>query len=455
MTPRPRQPSTHSSATLPWLPWWYRPSRLLVGASLPALLIFSVSDSTLTLSKAPLFYGSRDLAVGLVAIAFLFAGSLLGESGWPAAAWRAVTGSRGRSPAPGGAPRLAESLLSPRFDRFLMAVFLVSHLIFFRDFIANPGLAAGVLGGNLELKHTFKTIPGVTTWTQVSLLLGAIRGLRWAGILPGRVRLVSVFHLLFFGTLFVRAILWSERLAMIEGAVPFFIGALPRVAASARGGGRMVLRFLPLILPVALLLVFTAFESLRSWGYYSSQYGSVFEFGWRRLYTYYFEAMNTGAATLATSGFYDGPTGYLPHAGYENLYEGLYQGTLDREYNNVSGIWYVAARMGNLLFGPVFFAGGCFFGLTWRAFVRGRLFGLFFPITFLGLMEILRIPYWAGLNRVLPSTFFILLLLAWSASLPYRLRKRARSAGVGAGPGAGAPGVHPAAPGPSRPPFLS
>lgn len=414
---------------MPWLPWWYRPSRMFLGASLPALLIFSFSDSTLTLSRAPLFYGPRDLVVGLIALVMLIAGAFLGESRLLASVWGAIT-SRGRGPrhrtaaTTGPAPRLAEALLSEQVDRWLLVVFLVAHVIFFRNFITSPGLIAGVLGGNVELKHTFKTIPGVTTWTQVSLVLGALRGLRWSGILPGRIKLISLFHLAFFGTLFVRAILWSERLAMIEGAVPFFVCALPRVCAQAGPFWRLFLRLFPFIVPIMLLVVFTAFESLRSWGYYSSQYSSVFEFGWRRLYTYYFEAMNTGAAALGAGGFYDGPTGFLTHDGYESIYQGLYQGTLDLEYNNVSGLWYVALRMGNLLFGPVFFLVGVYFGLTWRGFVAGRLSGLLYPITFLGLMEVIRIPYWAGLPRVLPTTVVIIGILIWGASLPYRMRKR-------------------------------
>ena len=69
------------SAEVPrfWLPWWYRPSRLLLGATLPALLIFSFSDSTKTLSRAQLFFGSRDMVVGLIAIVCLVIGALIGE----------------------------------------------------------------------------------------------------------------------------------------------------------------------------------------------------------------------------------------------------------------------------------------------------------------------------------------------------------------------------------------
>jgi len=407
-----------------WLPWWTRPSRMLIGASIPALVIFSFSDSSVTLSRAQHFYGTRDFLVALFAIFALIIGALLGESGLLGQLWNKIRPQRRtvRDPRFLPDPKLGETLLSERFDYFLMAVFILSHLIFFRNFFLNPGLVTAVLGGNLELKHTFKTIPGVTTWTQVSLVLGAIRGMRWSGILPGKIKLISLFHLIFFGTLFVRALLWSERLALIEGFVPFFLCALPRVTAAAGPMGRTFLRFLPLLLPVAVLLLFISFEFLRSWQYYSGQHSSIFEFGWRRLYTYYFEAMNTGAAILQVGGFYDGIAGPLSFKAHEAVYEGLYLGTLDVEYNNPGGIHYVASRMGNIVLWPFLALVGVWFGLTWRAYVEGRLFALFYPITFLGLMEILRIPYWFGLNRVMPTSVVIVLILLWAASLKRRVR---------------------------------
>ena len=407
-----------------WLPWWTRPSRMLLGASIPALVIFSFSGSSVTLSHAQHFYGTRDFLVALFAIFVLIIGALLGESGWLGQLWNKIRPQRRevRDHRLLPDPKLGETLLNERFDYFLMVVFLVSHLIFFRDFFLNPGLVTAVLGGNLELKETFKTIPGVTTWTQVSLVLGAIRGMRWSGLLPGKVKLISLFHVVFFGTLFVRALLWSERLALIEGFVPFFLGALPRVTSSAGPLGRTLLRFLPLLLPVAVLLIFIPFEFLRSWQHYSGQHSSIFEFGWHRLYTYYFEAMNTGAAILEVGGFYDGIAGPLSFKAHEAVYEGLYLGTLDVEYNNPGGIHYVASRMGNVLLWPFLALVGTWFGLTWRAYVEGRLFALFYPITFLGLMEILRIPYWFGLNRVMPTSVVIFLILLWAASLKQRVR---------------------------------
>ncbi len=408
------------------LPWWYRPSRFLLAVSLPALLIFANADSSLSLSSAQLFYGNRDTVLGILAIVVLAAGALVGETGifsrlipahWSNSENRLVAGTRYHG-------RISEAFLSENFDKVLMAVFLISHLIFFRGFFLNPGLALGVLGGNVELKHTFKTIPGVTTWTQVSLVLAALRGLRWSGILPGKVKLISVFHLVFFGTLFIRAILWSERLALIEGVVPFFLCALPKVIRLAGPWTRLLFKFFPLIVPVLLLGVFTVFEYFRSWQYYGAQHGSLFQFGWLRLFTYYFEAMNTGAATLGLSGFYGGLTLPIAEAEYEYIYKGLYLESLDVEFNNPSGIWYLATYTGNLLFFPLLALLGAFYGIVWKAFREGRVFGLFFPINFLGLMEIIRIHYWFGTNRVVPSTLVICLLIVWALFLPRRLRRR-------------------------------
>lgn len=425
---QPRPANTRGNLLLD-LPWWYRPSFFLFGVSLPALLLFANADSTLSLSRAQLFYSSRDTVLGVIAISILVAGSACGESGIFSRIFRLnskhpqnsiVAGSRFNG-------RLAEAFLSPKVDWFLMAIFVVAHLIFFRGFFLNPSLISGVLGGNLELKHSFKTIPGVTIWTQVSILLGTIRGLRWAGILPGKVKLISLFHLVFFATLFIRAILWSERLALIEGFVPFFLCATPKIVRMTGKSGKLLLQFLPLIVPVLLFAVFTGFEFLRSWQSNSSQHGNIFQFGWLRLFTYYFEAMNTGAAALDVSGFYDGMTGPISKGQYKTIYKGLYQGSLDIEFNNPSGIWYVATRTGNLLFAPLLFVLGAFHGVIWRAFREGRLSGMFFPINFLGLMEIIRIHYWFGVNRVLVSTLLIVLLLIWAAFLPGRLRVRTRS----------------------------
>ncbi len=420
------------------LPWWFRPSFFLLGASLPAVLLFAHADPSLTLSQAQLFYAHRDTLVGVFAIFILVAGSLIGEAGILQNLFRRKTPDPRKSIVAGTRfhDRLAEAFLDQKIDWILMAIFIVSHLIFFRGFFTNPGLIAGVLGGNLELKHTFKTIPGVTTWTQVSLILATIRGLRWSGVLPGKIKLISVFHLIFFGTLFVRAILWSERLALVEGVVPFFLCALPKVIRMIGPRWKFIIQFFPLIVPVLLLAVFTTFEFFRSWQTNATQHGSILQFGWLRLFTYYFEAMNTGAATLGVSGFYDTLTGPLSEVQYETIYKGLYQGSLDIEFNNPSGIWYLATYTGNLLFIPVLLILGLFYGIVWKAFREGRILGFFFPINFLGLMEIIRIHYWFGTNRVLASTIFIFLILGWAMILPRRIKMR----------GTRQPGTPPSAP---------
>ncbi|MEM1442716.1 MAG: hypothetical protein AAGF67_10265 [Verrucomicrobiota bacterium] len=412
------------------LPWWYRPSFFLLGAALPALLLFANANPTLTLSRAQLFFSSRDTIVGVVAILILAVGAAIGESGILNRLWNRSSSHSGNEIVEGTRfhNRLAEALLSQKIDWILMGIFIGAHIIFFRNFFTNPGLIMGVLEGNLGLKAHFKTIPGITTWTQVSLLLATIRGLRWSGVLPGRVKLISWFHFIFFATLFVRAILWSERLALIEGVVPFFLCAAPKLIRMTGSKGKILLQLFPFIVPALLLAVFIIFEFFRSWQSNSMQHGSIFQFGWLRLFTYYFEAMNTGAATLGISGFFDGLTTPMSKGQYLTIYNGLYQGSLDKEFNNPSGIWYLATFTGNLLFVPVLLLLGTFYGVVWRAFREGRIFGFFYPIVFLGMMEILRIHYWFGTTRVLASTIFIVLLIAWALYLPRRIRPRRQAA---------------------------
>ena len=409
-----------------WLPWWFRPSRLLLGASLPAVLLFSLSPHSMSQSKAQALYGTPDMILGIFVVLVLALAAMVGESRiFPQLfggfidkhSSQARLNSLQHTP-----PRIVEALLSPKLDWILMGVFVGAHIVFFRGFFMNPGLIAGVLGGNLELKHSFKTIPGVTTWTQVAIVLGALRGLRWSGILPGKVKLISVFHLVFFGTLFIRAVLWSERLALIEGVVPFFVCAMPRIGRSIRPTGKFLLQFFPLVVPILLLLMFTSFEALRSWQSNSAEHSNVFVFGWKRLFTYYYEALNTGAAIIQVSGFYDSITMPMGTKEYDQVFEGLYQGTLDEEFNNGSGIWHLAVLTGNLFLIPSLLVLGSFMGSTYRAFREGRLFGLLYPIVFLEIVEILRIHYWAGTNRVLPATIVILVILAWSLTVKSRVR---------------------------------
>lgn len=415
-----------------WCPWWYRPSSFLLGITLPILILFSLADTSNTLSDARLFYSNIDMYWGIAFVLFLATMCRIFEAPQVLEFFSLIRRSllsraHGRQQStPIGSPknRIAEMFFSEKFDWLLMAIFIVSHLIFFRGFFTNPSLIIGVLGGNVELKHSFETIPGITTWTQVGTLLAAIRGFRWAGVLPGnRIKLISWFHLIFFGVLFVRAILWSERLALIEGVIPFILCALPKIGIKLGKPGRFALQWVPLVAPILLLFVFVGFEALRSWQSVSGMHSNLFSFGWKRLFTYYFEAMNTGSAVLHSIGFYNGTTLPLSPDAYESVYEGLYQeGMLDKEFNNTSGIWFFLATAGNLFVWPALVLLGMFIGLSYQYFRNGKLFGLIFPVNAIMLIEWIRI-YYSPLNpRVLPTTLFLILFLIWAATVPGRTR---------------------------------
>ena len=416
---RVRQGSSESIQL--WTPWWYRPSNFLIWLTLPAVILFSLSDKSQTLSKARLFYSERDLISAIGMLMFLAICCRIFETRSILELFKPV---KTRKPNIGTAQaRLPEMFFNQTFDWVLMTIFLVSHVVFFRNFFTNPALISGVLSGNLELKHSFKTIPGITTWTQVAMILGAIRGFRWAGVLPGNIRLISWFHLVFFGVLFVRAILWSERLALLEGAIPFLICALPKLGQLTGKIGRFLIQSFPFVAPILILGLFTTFEFFRSWQSSSGMHSSIWTFGWQRLFSYYFEAMNTGSAILEVMGFYRGITLPTTETQYMAVFNGLYmEGILDKEFNNGSGIWYFFARIGNLLTIPALALLAAYLGISYQLFKKGRLFGLIMPINIILLMDFIRIYYWPFATRVLASTICFVIILIWAATVRRRIR---------------------------------
>ena len=110
-------------------------------------------------------------------------------------------------------------------------------------------------------KEYFKTIPGVTTGTQFGLTvivlgvpLGVAKG--WRTV---RWQLLSVFLL---GL--VRALLNSERLAVIELLVPLVVSFIWLRPATGRLL-RFLTRFAPVVAAAFLYLFFAAGEYFRSW----------------------------------------------------------------------------------------------------------------------------------------------------------------------------------------------
>ena len=214
-----------------------------------------LSDSSLTRLRAQLFYGQRDTIVGLVAIALLIIGARLGKPHPRQGRRSTAIPTTFIAWAEAEPLRLGENLLPSLSARILIAISSSPTSSFSQILHPSRPRRRGPRG-DLELKRPLKTIPGVTTWTQLSLLVSAIGGS--AGREPSRPgKLISVFHVVFRHPFHSRRPLVGTP-SLIEGAVPFFLCALRAIATSFRARGRLLLRFFPLIVPALLLFTFTA-----------------------------------------------------------------------------------------------------------------------------------------------------------------------------------------------------
>ena len=272
--------------------------------------------------------------------------------------------------------------------------------------------------------------------------LGSGDGLAGGGKKLAIVLAVSVLRALFF----------SERLALIELVVCFVISVVGLKYREWKPSLRNVARLAPILAPALLIFFFTGFEYFRSWSnFYADRQTSLVEFGTTRLLGYYATAMDNGAYLMKTL---DPPVGVpyftlnflwrfpgikttvnqlsgdLPFA-YGDPYMGLLQAGANPEFNNASGVMLPFLDYG-VPGGFVYWVlAGAIVQMFFRLFARREFVGLcMYPLTFMAVLEMPRILYWADGRAFLP--FF--LLAGASAAYFYLQRQygRPRSAWVAA-----------------------
>jgi oligosaccharide repeat unit polymerase len=314
---------------------------------------------------------------------------------------------------------------------------------------ANLALAIGILSGDKGAADAMKndylvTISGVTTLTQlglVAMVLGVMIGTAkgWKTV---RLPIAALFVLAL-----VRALFNSERLAILELAIPASVLAIRLVLLeSPRYLGRIktAMKLLPGAAVALFVPLFAAYEYFRSWSsYYSGSGTNFWEFASLRLLGYYTTALNNGALMVARLDPVGAPFGTfhflwrfppfssLMVALYPNLklddanfdpYMQILSREANPEFNNQSGLFPAAVDFGipgALLY---WFLAGLLCGLLYRWFREGRIAGLFFyPLLFTGITETTRIMYW-GEGRVVVA-YAVLLPLAWLCSVS-KLRER-------------------------------
>jgi hypothetical protein len=278
-------------------------------------------------------------------------------------------------------------------------------------------------------RDVFNTIQGVTTCTQfgvaavplgVWLFFRGRRNVIWA--------IVGMF-----GLAVLRAIVFSERLAVIELLVPATIVTLRMqfLGHKCSSGRRWFFELAPIAGAIALLLFFGSFEYFRSWRFYRYEFDSYPQFVVWRVAGYYTTAHNNSAMALETRSPYPVPFATVQSlwtlAGmankslqYENVTavnpDSRHLAMLEQfgtpELNNEGGLFQPALDFGlagMLLF---WFGYGFVAGRSYRFFLVGNLMGvMFYSLIFLAILETPRFLY-LSYTRALPPVAMLVLISA-------------------------------------------
>lgn len=422
--------------------WWLHPGFAFSAAGIgTALCAYLIPDATYRIYwRTPKFFDVHALEIALLCVAAFVFGCSWGRR---LASGRARAGSACWGD--GISWSLIYFLFRLSFWLCLLGYALWTALAVHRGVSLSDviSVVGGEKGAMYEMRYTYlPTVGGVTTLTQFGpavMVLGAIVGFsRGWGLVRLRLGIVGLLAVF-------RALINSERFAIIELAVPFLITYLAlrffetqEISAVAR----TLLRFAPVLGLVALLILFTGFEYIRSWSnYYAGGDLGFWEFGSMRLLGYYATSFNNGAYLLerldtlyapyfslhSLWGFpLSGPAMHrlFPNPLLESADKWFYFPFLEEganvEFNNAGGMLFPLMDFG-VAGGLVYWLlMGLICGVVYQAFCRRELPGLLlYPFLFLSLLEIPLALYWAE-GRSFPS----LCVLAGAPALLWLLRRR-------------------------------
>jgi hypothetical protein len=415
--------------------WWLHPAFAFTAAGVGiSTAAYSIPESTYRIYwRMPKFFDASAFQITLLCVAAFVFGSALGtrlSPGWNSRSFEAWSAA---------VPwNLMTFLFQLSFWLCILGYGLWTGLAIQRGITLDvvTGILTGEKGAMYEARYSYlPTVGGITTLTQfgtATAILGALIG-HSSGWRPVRMKLGII--LLFAVT---RAILNSERIALIELAVPFLLVclALGYLGKPNVGGAvRLLVRFAPLIGVVALFSLFTGLEYFRSWtNYYAGREQTFWEFGAMRLLGYYVTAFSNGAYLLQCLDTLNAPyftlhflwgfplTGPVIHRIFSNpildssdkwFYFPFLESDANVEFNNGDGMLFPLMDFGiagGLLYWLVL---GLICGVVYQWFCRKQLAGLLvFPILLLGILEAPLTLYWSE-GRALPPLFLLIAAAAF------------------------------------------
>ncbi len=417
--------------------WWLHPAALFgVAGCVIGLAAYAIPEAAYRDNwRTPKFFGTAALEVTLACVAVFVFGTLLSSQYLAKFA-----------PLPTEKIQMRWDLVAKLF-RLSVWLAVIGYVIWIglaiqrgMTWSSAMGVVTGEKGAMYDARFTYlPTVGGVTTLTEfgsAAAIFGALLGanLGW-GMVRSRLALILSLAV-------VRALLNSERFAIIELVVPFFIALLPAWESRFERASRAVrglVRLAPVIGVVALLFVFTGFEYFRSWSnYYAGREQSLLTFGALRLLGYYVTSFNNGAYFLGRLDPLNAPYFTLhflwgfplsspiikrlfPDPLLESTDKWFYfpflESDANLEFNNADGMMFPLMDYGiagGLLY---WFAIALACGVLYYLYCRRTPLGMMaYPIVYLGLLEVPLALYW-GEGRAFPSQMLLLLspLLLWFA----------------------------------------
>jgi len=408
-------------------PWWASPVGLVLGFLLPMYGVVSFAvhyDLTGLTARGIPFLDTRMLLLGVALLFVMALGGWLGQF---------ITT---RTPVAPPARQIDWAALA------IGIVALLSYLMWFRDYLLNPGrLFALLLGQVRPSRLDIELVTGVTSLANITPVFFTIYA--WRRVFQRGERFapwMTALALMLAACTLFRVYAWSERLALIEAALPvMLLGALGAMRSKRRWLRALVPLAPFLALPV-LLLFFGLAESVRSWTS-STYFGKLgfWEFVIGRLASYYYTSLNNGAGLLA---MYDWPpwtfhfvlgglhTAPLSVGALFNDLVGSKTSVLshflrvygDPEFNNPSGLYTVVFDLGLPLAIVYFAVTGFMAGALYRRYASGMFYAsLAYPMFFIMYLEVFRYPY-LGSGRALAWAVGILVVVL--LTLPVATRPR-------------------------------
>lgn len=401
--------------------WWASPGWVTLLLMVPISLIVAVMprQAYLEFDQARQFFAGDQLLVALSGLLAFSAGC--GVVGYVSrSALRQTTGQ-----ASGPATRLQHS----HYRRAMLAIGLVAfagNIAVVLPILADPGLVIAFLTGKASvfalIKERTLQIPGLTSVSNLAALFATLYALKSKIADRPLDWFDHAFAAMVFLAVLMRAVINSERLAIIEVVLPIGIVWFGTVGTRWRAWMSLA----PILGIAGIILLFGVTEYFRSWTVYRHYYDDYTDFVLSRIWGYYLTALNNGAGltelypptfdgTYTMNWFYRFPLFPWVATGEEPTFWDYAFQYATAEFNNTSGIFAPMQDYGSIFGILMWFVLGVLSGRIYDGYRQGRFqYMIIHPTWMIGVYEILRLFYW-GSSKYFPTLIVTVAIIVFMA----------------------------------------